>query len=80
MKSKTLAVLFTAVFLSMSVTAQSEECNKESGFWFHWANGDVCLPYGPSRATGGTVNLYKGAWWAGATCALWHGQFDIADG
>jgi hypothetical protein len=73
MKAKTLAVLSTAVFLSMSVIAHSEECNKESGFWFHWANGDVCLPYGPDRATGGTVNLYNGAGYVGtAACAFWH--------
>jgi hypothetical protein len=60
MKAKSLAVLSTAVVLSMSVAAHSEEeCNNNP--WVHW-NGDACVPYDVGIVHHSTVNL----WHAGA--------------
>ena len=75
MKTKTLAVLSTTMFLSMSVVAHGEECNKE--FWFQYPNGDTCVPYSFGIVHGGTTNLYKGAAYlvgpvGAAACVLWH--------
>jgi hypothetical protein len=78
MKAKTLAALSTAVFLSMSVVAHSEECKEK--FWLQWPNGETCAPWGFGWLHGGTVNLYNGLWHIGsfgtigatATCAYLH--------
>ena len=71
MKAKSLAVLSTAVVLSMSVAAHSEEeCN--NNLWVHW-NGDACVPYDVGIVHHSTVNLWHGAFGTAAgtaACAL----------
>jgi len=77
MKTKTLAALSTAVFLSMSVVAHSEECTKDSPFSFQWPNGEMCVPWSLGMLHGGTTNIYNdlknaGLYLAVPACALFH--------
>jgi hypothetical protein len=68
MKAKTLAVLATAVLLSMSVAANAEECNK---FGLEMGSGKYCLPYSLGGVTIGSGNLYAdAAIIGGVACAM----------
>jgi hypothetical protein len=73
MKAKILAVS-TAVLLSMSVAANSAECDKESGPWLHVGSGKACHPGEYSTPFGtvsvGEINLYPVA--GVIACAVMH--------